>query len=130
MQAHAAAAVVNFSEGAEADLMAPHLDTLITKLLTLLQRGKKLVQVGAGFGRVWERPCHSGFLTAADGRMRRCCSTARGGFLTVCCLYSGEQRAQLQSTTIQTVAGPLMGTLISSLAPLKCSSSHSYRRAR
>jgi hypothetical protein len=25
--------------------MAPHLDTLITKLLTLLQRGKKLVQV-------------------------------------------------------------------------------------
>jgi hypothetical protein len=45
-QAHAAAAVVNFSEGAEADLMAPHLDTLITHLLTLLQRGKKLVQVG------------------------------------------------------------------------------------
>jgi hypothetical protein len=44
VQAHAAAAVVNFSEGAEADLMAPHLDTLITKLLTLLQRGKKLVQ--------------------------------------------------------------------------------------
>lgn len=47
VQAHAAAAVVNFSEGAEADLMAPHLDTLITKLLTLLQRGKKLVQEGA-----------------------------------------------------------------------------------
>lgn len=47
VQAHAAAAVVNFSEGAEADLMAPHLDTLIGKLLVLLQRGKKLVQEGA-----------------------------------------------------------------------------------
>ncbi|KAI8476174.1 MAG: armadillo-type protein [Monoraphidium minutum] len=47
VQAHAAAAVVNFSEGSEADLMGPHLDVLITKLLTLLQRGKKLVQEGA-----------------------------------------------------------------------------------
>ena len=47
VQAHAAAAVVNFSEGAEADLMAPHLDALIAKLLTLLQRGKRLVQEGA-----------------------------------------------------------------------------------
>lgn len=50
VQAHAAAAVVNFSEGAEADIMAPHLDTLITKLLTLLQRGKKLVQARGGGG--------------------------------------------------------------------------------
>ena len=56
VQAHAAAAVVNFSEGAEADLMAPHLDALITKLLTLLQRGKKLVQVGA-CARVCVRVC-------------------------------------------------------------------------
>lgn len=47
VQAHAAAAVVNFSEGAEQDLLPPHLDTLITKLLLLLQHGKKLVQEGA-----------------------------------------------------------------------------------
>ncbi|KAF6254101.1 armadillo-type protein [Scenedesmus sp. NREL 46B-D3] len=47
VQAHAAAAVVNFSEGCEADTMAPHLDDLIAKLLTLLQQGKKIVQEGA-----------------------------------------------------------------------------------
>lgn len=46
-QAHAAAAVVNFSEGCESDIMAPHLDALIAKLLTLLQQGKKIVQEGA-----------------------------------------------------------------------------------
>ncbi|WIA40679.1 hypothetical protein OEZ86_004377 [Tetradesmus obliquus] len=44
VQAHAAAAVVNFSEGCESDTMAPHLDALIAKLLTLLQQGKKIVQ--------------------------------------------------------------------------------------
>jgi len=47
VQAHAAAAVVNFSEGADQELLPPHLDTLITKLLLLLQHGKKLVQEGA-----------------------------------------------------------------------------------
>lgn len=46
-QAHACAAVVNFSEGADQELMQPHLDTLISKLLVLLQHGKKLVQEGA-----------------------------------------------------------------------------------
>jgi hypothetical protein len=55
LQAHAAAAVVNFSEGCESDTMAPHLDALIAKLLTLLQQGKKIVQVcwlaGAAAGR-------------------------------------------------------------------------------
>ncbi|KAF8055485.1 IPO5 [Scenedesmus sp. PABB004] len=47
VQAHAAAAVVNFSEGCEAETMGPHLDALIAKLLALLQQGKKIVQEGA-----------------------------------------------------------------------------------
>lgn len=47
VQAHASAAVVNFSENCDADLLPPYLDTLITKLLMLLQHGKKLVQEGA-----------------------------------------------------------------------------------
>jgi hypothetical protein len=47
VQAHASAAVVNFSEGCEPDLMAPYLDPLIAQLVALLQRGKKLVQEGA-----------------------------------------------------------------------------------
>eukprot|EP00775_Hariotina_reticulata_P003510 gene3510-3780_t len=47
VQAHASAAVVNFSESCESDGMGPHLDALITKLLTLLQQGKKVVQEGA-----------------------------------------------------------------------------------
>lgn len=45
MQAHASAAVVNFSENCEQELLPPYLDTLISKLLTLLQRGQRTVQV-------------------------------------------------------------------------------------
>jgi hypothetical protein len=45
MQAHASAAVVNFSENCDQDLLPPYLDTLISKLLTLLQRGQRIVQV-------------------------------------------------------------------------------------
>lgn len=44
-QAHASAAVVNFSENCEQELLPPYLDTLISKLLTLLQKGQRLVQV-------------------------------------------------------------------------------------
>jgi len=47
VQAHASAAVVNFSEGCDTELMAPFLDALIGKLLVLLQQGKRLVQEGA-----------------------------------------------------------------------------------
>ncbi|KAL6755245.1 armadillo-type protein [Haematococcus lacustris] len=47
VQAHASAAVVNFSECAEQELLPPYLDTLISKLLVLLQNGKRLVQEGA-----------------------------------------------------------------------------------
>jgi hypothetical protein len=47
VQAHASAAVVNFSENCEKELLQPYLDTLIHKLLLLLQHGKRLVQEGA-----------------------------------------------------------------------------------
>jgi len=47
VQAHASAAVVNFSENCEQELLPPYLDTLISKLLTLLQKGQRLVQEGA-----------------------------------------------------------------------------------
>lgn len=47
VQAHASAAVVNFSENCDQDLLPPYLDTLISKLLTLLQRGQRTVQEGA-----------------------------------------------------------------------------------
>ncbi|MEW5314066.1 MAG: hypothetical protein WDW38_005590 [Sanguina aurantia] len=47
VQAHASAAVVNFSESVDAELLPPYLDILITKLLLLLQHGKKVVQEGA-----------------------------------------------------------------------------------
>jgi hypothetical protein len=46
-QAHACAATVNFAEGVEEEVLPPYLDSLIMKLLTLLQHGKKLVQEGA-----------------------------------------------------------------------------------
>lgn len=47
VQAHSSAAVVNFSEAADAEILPPYLDTLITKLLSLLRNGKRIVQEGA-----------------------------------------------------------------------------------
>lgn len=47
VQAHACAASVNFSEGVDEEILPPYLDALISKLLLLLQHGKKLVQEGA-----------------------------------------------------------------------------------
>jgi len=45
VQAHASAAIVNFSENCDQDLLPPYLDTLISKLLILLQNGQRIVQV-------------------------------------------------------------------------------------
>ena len=44
VQAHAAAAVVNFAEECEPEVLAPYMDGLIVKLLTLLQSGTRRVQ--------------------------------------------------------------------------------------
>eukprot|EP01116_Phalansterium_solitarium_P017028 TRINITY_DN409_c0_g1_i1.p1 TRINITY_DN409_c0_g1~~TRINITY_DN409_c0_g1_i1.p1 ORF type:complete len:1122 (-),score=363.84 TRINITY_DN409_c0_g1_i1:247-3201(-) len=44
VQAHAAAAVINFCEHATKELLAPYLDTLLGKLIRLLQGGKVIVQ--------------------------------------------------------------------------------------
>lgn len=45
VQAHAAAAIVNFSENCDEDILTSYLDDLITQLLGLLQHGQKLVRV-------------------------------------------------------------------------------------
>jgi hypothetical protein len=47
VQAHAAAAVLNFSEACTPEILTPYLDGVISKLLLLLQNGKRLVQEGA-----------------------------------------------------------------------------------
>lgn len=47
VQAHSCAAIVNFAESCDQDVMAPYLDDLITKILVLLQKGRKNVQEGA-----------------------------------------------------------------------------------
>ncbi len=47
VQAHSCAAIVNFAEGCDQDIMGPYLDALITKLLALIQNGRKNVQEGA-----------------------------------------------------------------------------------
>eukprot|EP00271_Cylindrocystis_brebissonii_P019237 TRINITY_DN5787_c0_g1_i1.p1 TRINITY_DN5787_c0_g1~~TRINITY_DN5787_c0_g1_i1.p1 ORF type:complete len:1153 (+),score=248.27 TRINITY_DN5787_c0_g1_i1:117-3461(+) len=47
IQAHAAAAVLNFSESATPEVMTPYLDAIISKLLILLQTNKRMVQEGA-----------------------------------------------------------------------------------
>lgn len=44
VQAHAAAALVNFSENATKEVLEPYLDDLLTNLLTLLQSPKRYVQ--------------------------------------------------------------------------------------
>jgi len=47
VQAHATAAVVNFSEDCEEELLAPYLDALVSKLLILLQSPRNIVREGA-----------------------------------------------------------------------------------
>ncbi|KAJ8574038.1 hypothetical protein K7X08_010549 [Anisodus acutangulus] len=47
VQAHAASAVVNFSENCTPEILTPYLDGIVGKLLVLLQNGKQMVQEGA-----------------------------------------------------------------------------------
>ncbi|CAL5421025.1 unnamed protein product [Camellia sinensis] len=46
-KAHAASAVLNFSENCTPDILTPYLDGIVSKLLVLLQNGKQMVQEGA-----------------------------------------------------------------------------------
>ncbi|KAG9153955.1 hypothetical protein Leryth_000484 [Lithospermum erythrorhizon] len=47
VQAHAASAVLNFSENCTPEILTPYLDGLVSKLLVLLQHGKQMVQEGS-----------------------------------------------------------------------------------
>ncbi|KAL8142865.1 hypothetical protein V2J09_015897 [Rumex salicifolius] len=47
VQAHAASAVLNFSESCTPEILTPYLDGIVSKLLVLLQNGKQMVQEGA-----------------------------------------------------------------------------------
>ncbi|XP_041994161.1 importin-5-like [Salvia splendens] len=47
VQAHAASAVLNFSENCTPEILAPYLDGIVHKLLLLLQNSKQMVQEGA-----------------------------------------------------------------------------------
>ncbi|KAJ0982706.1 hypothetical protein J5N97_010961 [Dioscorea zingiberensis] len=47
VQAHAASAVLNFSENCTPDILTPYLDGIVGKLLVLLGNGKRMVQEGA-----------------------------------------------------------------------------------
>lgn len=47
VQAHAAAATVNFAEGCDQEVLLPYLDALVGKLLLLLQSPKRMVQEAA-----------------------------------------------------------------------------------
>ncbi|CAL0323404.1 unnamed protein product [Lupinus luteus] len=47
VQAHAASAMLNFTENCTPDILTPYLDGLVSKLLVLLQNGKQMVQEAA-----------------------------------------------------------------------------------
>eukprot|EP00252_Welwitschia_mirabilis_P001402 TRINITY_DN11268_c0_g1_i1.p1 TRINITY_DN11268_c0_g1~~TRINITY_DN11268_c0_g1_i1.p1 ORF type:complete len:1174 (+),score=249.39 TRINITY_DN11268_c0_g1_i1:398-3523(+) len=47
VQAHAASAILNFSENCTPEILVPYLDGVVEKLLVLLQNGKQMVQEGA-----------------------------------------------------------------------------------
>ncbi|VAH44487.1 unnamed protein product [Triticum turgidum subsp. durum] len=47
VQAHAASAILNFSENCTPEILTPYLDGIVSKLLVLLQNGKQMVQEGA-----------------------------------------------------------------------------------
>lgn len=44
VQCHAATAIVNFVDQCDNEFIEPYLDSLISKLLTILQKGKRFVQ--------------------------------------------------------------------------------------
>ncbi|KAM3384743.1 hypothetical protein ACQJBY_009012 [Aegilops geniculata] len=46
-KAHAASAILNFSENCTPEILTPYLDGIVSKLLVLLQNGKQMVQEGA-----------------------------------------------------------------------------------
>ncbi|KAL5074443.1 hypothetical protein RYX36_013427 [Vicia faba] len=46
-KAHAASAVLNFTENCNPDILIPYLDGIVSKLLVLLQGGNQMVQEGA-----------------------------------------------------------------------------------
>ena len=68
MQAHASAAIVNFTEGCESDLLPNYLDQLIQKLLQLAGKGAKTVKVRPG-AKVMSRTVYGSLLVAA-GRLQ------------------------------------------------------------
>ncbi|XP_075493570.1 uncharacterized protein LOC142531354 [Primulina tabacum] len=47
VQAHAASAVLNFSENCTPKILTPYLDGIVHKLLLLLQNSKQMVQEGS-----------------------------------------------------------------------------------
>ncbi|XP_028790376.1 importin-5 [Neltuma alba] len=47
VQAHAASAVLNFTENCTPEILTPYLDGIVSKLLLILQNGKQMVQEGA-----------------------------------------------------------------------------------
>ncbi|XP_066397593.1 uncharacterized protein [Miscanthus floridulus] len=47
VQAHAASAILNFSENCRPDILTPYLDVIVGKLLLLLQTGNQMVQEAA-----------------------------------------------------------------------------------
>ncbi|KAM0952064.1 putative importin-beta domain, armadillo-like helical, TOG domain, importin beta family [Dioscorea sansibarensis] len=47
VQAHAASALLNFSENCTPEILAPYMDGIVSKLLVLLGSGKQMVQEGA-----------------------------------------------------------------------------------
>ncbi|VAI01417.1 unnamed protein product [Triticum turgidum subsp. durum] len=47
VQAHAASAILNFSENCRPEILTPYLDVIVGKLLLLLQSGSQMVQEGA-----------------------------------------------------------------------------------
>ncbi|EPS59215.1 hypothetical protein M569_15595, partial [Genlisea aurea] len=47
VQAHAASAMLNFSENCTPEILAPYLDGIVSKLLQLLQNNKRMVQEGS-----------------------------------------------------------------------------------
>ena len=86
-QAHACAATVNFAEGVEEEILPPYLDTLITKLLTLLQ-----VSYGRGISvgeRSWFMCEHSYCITLAQG----------GSPISEWCIHTSKAPARTSSGT-------------------------------
>ena len=127
VQSHAAAALVNFCEEAEKDILEPYLDTLLEHLMALLQNPKRFVQEQAlstiatvadsaesAFGKWYDRlmPLLMNVLQQPNERDLRLLRAKAMECATLIALAVGKERMGADAVNLVQVLGNVQSSLI------------------